>query len=132
MSAPAPGKAPMIVPSTEDCSTHHFCCQITRQASRTGSDSRRLTACSRSVPRGRLTWRKTSDSPNKPIMTGIKSKPRIIGTLPNVYRGTPLTTSIPTVDSSMPRQAAINPLVVLPALTRALRLRPKTASQNRS
>ena len=74
----------------------------------------------------------TSETPNMPIMAGIKVKPFKKSVISNVNRGNPNVISTPTVVIISPINRETSPLSRDPLVTRTEQLRPIQASQKYS
>ena len=98
--APAPGRMPMMVPTTEHLATIHF---TDRNSFRLGSLADMLLFPPTAVSlEGLAVCFSTSVTAKKPIITGIISMPEVRSLVPKVSLGTPSRGSRPMQAKSSP------------------------------
>ena len=130
MSAPAPGRAPISVPSTlprSVCRGYFF------MSPHMPLKTLPIAVCA--VSSGAATViveRITSDTANMPTMMGISSAPPIRSGRPKVKRGKAAGLSRPTVDTSRPIRSEIMPLSLSPVAMNTAQDRPSSVSQKYS
>src|SRR5262245_55022665 len=130
MSAPAPGSAPIAVPSTLPRTTGNGYFFVSPHIP---LNTFPILACA--ISHGwsiAATERMISDTANMPIMIGISVRPPASSALPNVNRGKPAGLSRPTADTKRPSSSETTPFSGLPSARNTALQRPRTTSQKYS
>jgi hypothetical protein len=73
-----------------------------------------------------------SETPNIPMITATRSNPPAMLTDPKVKRSTPLTTSMPTVETQMPAVIIMKALSIEPPTMKIVTTKPRTISEKYS